>query len=869
MTYPITPNPAIHVQPADIGSQQMLYTGGQLQTWAQNLPLAMTLQLVDAILSAFGATPAEIAEINADATTVYDGVEAWLTQANADTQALFASISASLQQSWLSFQNLLNGIVQETDADVAAAVAWLQGIGTAANAALTQIEDFLTTGDWSDLTTAVQDILQSIFGSSTSLGLVGSIPAPAVVNVTQNLQPVWDFPDAASLSGAGTAWSWDGTEDHTGVTGSGSAKVVANGVLQALRGTPGAVQASQTVTLTAYVMWSGLTYTGSDPIQLQVIPLSQSGSQLVAGTPVEVAQIASPASSGSWTELTGTYNVPSSGVAAVQQRLVVGGNASVGSVWWDDCLVELSGGFLSVMQDDVSALQSDAAAANAALSTLFSSWSTAITNDSGNWTALIADFQAAWNIYLTTISAIESSEWFTLQQLFDSLLGIDPSSGLMSANNVAGVGGDSNLVDTFTNWINQLGAALGGDVSDAGGLSWLAQLMNDLGVNTSSPLAGVVSTTQSNNQILAIVNNRPASAGLEATVESNGDYTAAAGLTNSVQSTSSYGTFITVTQAKTLGFVQWLGEYTAHPISGFYINFYKMDSSGNLDLLSSSTNLNAAISSAVEWYLWDLTTPISVNAGDVIAVEFQIIGSGGFQPYGYTAPIASSHPTAAIKQLGFTQNWGSSSASTISSGSIGWSQYAPYVGLGVGTPPPTPFFPQSNTYAVSSTHTIPSWANYIDLIAVGAGGGGEGETGAGNGDGGLGGAWATKTLVVGTDIAASGTITVTVGSGGSGGPYFTPGSAGTATTFSWTNPTLGSQTLTANGGVGGQPSTNVTSWGLSPGNQTFEGNTYFGGSTNAIGGVGNAPGGGGAGGAAFQYGFAGASGQAWTVDRQT
>jgi hypothetical protein len=203
------------------------------------------------------------------------------------------------------------------------------------------------TGVWGGLDQA----FQSIFGSSTNFGLVGSIPAPAVTNVTQSLQPVFDFPDAASVSAAGQ-WSWDGTEDHTGATGSGSAKVVANGVLQALKGIPGSVQPGQVVAPSAYVMWSGLTTSGSNPIQLQLVPYSQSGSTLVAGTAFEVAQIASPASSGSWTPLTGTYTVPSSGVVAVQLRLVVTGNATAGSVWWDDCTLDVSGGFLSGLQSD-------------------------------------------------------------------------------------------------------------------------------------------------------------------------------------------------------------------------------------------------------------------------------------------------------------------------------------------------------------------------------------------------------------------------------------------------------------------------------------------------------------------------------------
>src|SRR5947209_15728799 len=381
-----------------------------------------------------------------DAATGLDLVD-WV----AETQNALNGISAAFQQSWLSFQNLLNGIVQETDADVAAAVAWLQGVGTAANNALTQIEDFLTTGDWSDLTVAYNELVQAIFGTSTSLGLVGEIPAPAVVDVVQNLQPVFDFPDAGSVS-AGGQWSWDGTVDHTGVTGSGSAKVVANGTLQAMRGVPGAVQPAQVVTASAWVSWSGLTASGS-PIQLQLVPSSNSGSStLLAGSPVTVASITSPASSGAWTHLTGTYTVPSSGVDAVQLRLVVTATATAGSVWWDDCQADVSGGFLADLKSDTNTIIGSFAPGGTsgqfvtgvtnllALVGLTPASVGGATNLTTLWTAIINDF-------INPLNAIEQSAISGLTALWNSIFGTTTptTSSLLQPGAVANVLGGANL----------------------------------------------------------------------------------------------------------------------------------------------------------------------------------------------------------------------------------------------------------------------------------------------------------------------------------------------------------------------------------------------------------------------------------------
>src|SRR5690349_17698698 len=61
------------------------------------------------------------------------GLQQWLNQ-----------LSASLSQSWLNFQNFLNGLAQETDAEVTQALAWLNNQFASINAAVAQVNTDVT-----------------------------------------------------------------------------------------------------------------------------------------------------------------------------------------------------------------------------------------------------------------------------------------------------------------------------------------------------------------------------------------------------------------------------------------------------------------------------------------------------------------------------------------------------------------------------------------------------------------------------------------------------------------------------------------------------------------------------------------------------
>lgn len=175
-------------------------------------------------------------------------------------------------------------------------------------------------------------------------------------------------------------------------------------------------------------------------------------------------------------------------------------------------------------------------------------------------------------------------------------------------------------------------------------------------------------------------------------------------------------------------------------------------------------------------------------------------------------------------------------------------------GAVIGFPPTS-----ESTYIVTATSNFnfPRWCNYLDIIIVGGGRGGQGAGWVANGVGGTAGSWAGITLQRGVDIGWAETyLAITIGAGGSagsGGAFPTAGGNGGTTTVAKGS---GGTIATGSGGTG---TVIATRDGPGPGNYTFNGVTYVGGS-----GDGNAPGSGGRGGAASSgNGTTGGRGQAW------
>ena len=191
-----------------------------------------------------------------------------------------------------------------------------------------------------------------------------------------------------------------------------------------------------------------------------------------------------------------------------------------------------------------------------------------------------------------------------------------------------------------------------------------------------------------------------------------------------------------------------------------------------------------------------------------------------------------------------------------------YSSTTPWLALS-GAASVTQYPPVLTTFSTAGTfsYSVPSWANKLDVIVVGGGGGMfTTTTTAVYYTGGLAGQWSTATW----SAAGLSTVAVTVGAGGAAQGAAYPSSA-VAT---------GRTTVSGAGGTAGGSSYGyayisgfVGSWyqsaGMSPGNQLFNGNTYYGGGAGAA----NAPGGGGQGTSVFGGG-AGAAGAVFILAYQ-
>lgn len=192
------------------------------------------------------------------------------------------------------------------------------------------------------------------------------IPAGSISNVQPNLQLDPGFDDSESLGDEGPAWTREYPDplitdpdfvwDLIGHTADGSATVHATGTEHGLQGSVVPVEPGQTFDLAAWVTWAGVTATGS-PFALQVMTDT--------GAITDIAAVASPAASGGWAQIAGSYTVPS-GVETIRIRLCVKASVTVGQVWFDDATIRrtslMQKGFISGLVDDLTEIFANFAA---------------------------------------------------------------------------------------------------------------------------------------------------------------------------------------------------------------------------------------------------------------------------------------------------------------------------------------------------------------------------------------------------------------------------------------------------------------------------------------------------------------------------
>ncbi|WAC54969.1 hypothetical protein [Gordonia sp. SL306] len=137
-----------------------------------------------------------------------------------------------------------------------------------------------------------------------------------------------DFGSAATIVDGGTVWTWDASQ---GRTAPGSTRTTADGTLHVLNSEAVAASEGQALAVEAYAKWSGIASTGT-AFLLQVRAFN--GPTLVSTTTIG-DPISSPAASGGWSQLHGTFTVPA-GVDSVKVQLAVAAAVTAGTVWFDD-----------------------------------------------------------------------------------------------------------------------------------------------------------------------------------------------------------------------------------------------------------------------------------------------------------------------------------------------------------------------------------------------------------------------------------------------------------------------------------------------------------------------------------------------------
>ncbi|MEZ0366818.1 carbohydrate binding domain-containing protein [Mycobacterium sp. pUA109] len=311
MTYPITPNPGIHQSPKNNTTPKPLFTQQQLVQWAEALLKSFTQGIIDAILGALGLTAVE--------GPVNDMLAQLETALTDIPQGNIAGLASALESA---------------GADIGNAILAAFGFSSTGNIvtdvenALKQIPGANIVGEIESAFVNGANVIGQLLPSS-----IGPVSVSQISNTTPELLINPGFNSSTSLSGDGI-WTYDATTGHTSP---GSATVTANGTQLQLISNPIPVTQGQQFNASAWAKWSGLAASGA-ALELDIATYL-SGSAVAT---TQIQAISNPAASASWTELSGTYTVPS-GVDTIRLQLTVNAAATAGQVWFDDGSLSATG----------------------------------------------------------------------------------------------------------------------------------------------------------------------------------------------------------------------------------------------------------------------------------------------------------------------------------------------------------------------------------------------------------------------------------------------------------------------------------------------------------------------------------------------
>lgn len=290
---------------------------------------------------------------------------------------------------------------------------------------------------------------------------LGVLDIGALTARRRNLVVSGNFADLASIVD-NRKWKFDATVSRTG-DDTGSARTIANGTLRALRMKDAvAVAEGQPFKLTTYAKCSSIVTSGP-AFHLDVVRFSGDPTDPDSLVELGIDRLAtlSPGNgSHDWALLQGTFTIPA-GTTCVKGRLVVDGNVTAGTVWFDDVKLESTGWLLMEWMPEV--VQKFLALFN-------------IFGPGG----LIEEVQEAWQNLL-------------------SLLHIPDPHGLIGTINPATIW--QNIVEFLINPLQFFANLVGGKLPDGQKPQWLIDLTDalsnaasdasDIGTGISNAIAGI------------------------------------------------------------------------------------------------------------------------------------------------------------------------------------------------------------------------------------------------------------------------------------------------------------------------------------------------------------------------------------------
>lgn len=676
--------------------------------------------------------------------------------------------------------------------------------------------------------------IQSAFNSVLGLipGLKNLVSISSVTDTPVNIFSAGSFGLGSIVDS--DEWVID-TSTTRSVDGTGAARIIADGNIHALNSGENPSDAIQVMSgqdIEVSIWVKHQSYSGSGiPVVLQICPFVDG----VRGEPVEIANYVPAQSTTEWPgkEIKGTYTVPE-GVSKIQTRLMVMKTAVAGTFWFDD-------GFLSRKP------------------LIKTRWIPGFDDS-------LQEGFSRWQLLLDTLlNGLSLNNIFsdgTLEQL-TTLLNSIPS------NIIKGILGPADIGGSISTFLNLL---LGGFINQPNleaGLSDAYNIATQIGQWAT---LGAFSW-----DVLGIRNNRPLFTGFLPSGKSNFNLTDVAFDSSppllDVTQSASVISIDRIEESSPIGVISWIGKDVTD-ITAFYVNIWKIDDTGALNLVHHSPNIlgNLDSSGNLAWNFYDLEESLNTIAGEEYGYELVPVGAGTYKVIGKETWLPN-HPRAQVVSFAATRNNTSNPDNPpgkINKGSVTRSIKVAWIESAINSGNESDYHTEILVALTKNgTTPIPRWANFVDGIVNGPGGGGHASGPLGfAGKGGDAGAWAAGTWRRGVDFDSSvSVVTFTKGVGGDGGTLISPnGGTGTNSTLS-----IPGHTITATGGAGGDGISPLKTLGHSSGEFDLAGvKLKGGGEQKNFGSDGASPGGGGGGGdpLIFGNGGKGADGAGWLRFRQ-